>query len=264
MQQRKQHQRPWHGLGNQGPIRETTTHGVKDKSLTYILFFDMAEIAETRGVRQSIVEAQKHPLNPVLRLGDIHEWDSMRASPWASRTVVYDEEDSLFKAWYYGSDGQPGPHRTGYATSGDGARWEKPALGLYEYNGSKENNISALGMGSVIKVDPSEKDDSRRYKMIMKGSGAVRMGYSPDGIHWDTDTRLDMNAMLDDSMPLSSGRCSRAITCTASQAALAGEAASEGTIRSTPVPCFLGWHSRSRRGGDGRSLGFEHLPVPSR
>ena len=156
----------------------------------------MAEIAETRGVRQSIVEAQKHPLNPVLRLGDIHEWDSMRASPWASRTVVYDEEDSLFKAWYYGSDGQPGPHRTGYATSGDGARWEKPALGLYEYNGSKENNISALGMGSVIK-DPSEKDDSRRYKMIMKGSGAVRMGYSPDGIHWDTDTRLDMNAMLD-------------------------------------------------------------------
>ena len=117
---------------------------VKDKSLTYILFFDMAEIAETRGVRQSIVEAQKHPLNPVLRLGDIHEWDSMRASPWASRTVVYRRGGQPhFKAWYYGSDGQPGPHRTGYATSGDGARWEKPATGTIRIQRAAKKTTSA-------------------------------------------------------------------------------------------------------------------------
>ena len=164
---------------------------------THVLFLDMAGIDRLDGVVQRVVEADKHPLNPVLPLGDLHEWDSMRASPWASRTVLYDGEDRVFKAWYYGNDGDTGgAHTTGYAISEDGARWEKPALGLHEHRGRTDNNICVLGMGAVIK-DEAEEDPARRYKMLMKGSGSTRMAYASDGIHWDLDTELDMNTMLD-------------------------------------------------------------------
>jgi hypothetical protein len=64
----------------------------------------MKEVKELDGVVQSVVEAKKHPTNPVLPLGKLNEFDSMRASPWAGRTVLYDNEEKLFKAWYSGLD----------------------------------------------------------------------------------------------------------------------------------------------------------------
>ena len=98
---------------------------------THILFLDMQEVAELLNVRRSVVEAEKHPLNPVLPLGDIDAWDSIKAAPWESRTVIYDEEEGLFKAWYGGIDLNPKSiYATGYATSNDGVHWRKPSLGV--------------------------------------------------------------------------------------------------------------------------------------
>jgi len=165
---------------------------------THVLFLDMKEVKELNGVIQSVVEAKKHPLNPVLPLGKLNEFDSMRASPWAGRTVIYDREERLFKAWYSGMDFRGGEgHQMGYAISEDGVRWEKPRVGIYEYNGNKDNNIFLQGLGCVIK-DPTETNPAKRYKGLFKlGSPNTRMAYSADGVHWDTSTALDMNAMID-------------------------------------------------------------------
>ena len=59
-------------------------------SKTHVLFLDMQEVTDLWNVRMSVVEAEKHPLNPSLPLGDINEWDSRQAAPWEVRTVLYD------------------------------------------------------------------------------------------------------------------------------------------------------------------------------
>ena len=89
-----------------------------------ILFLDLEEMEELEGVVQRVTEAEKHPLNPVLPLGDLGEWDSTQARPWESRTVLYDPEDGLFKCWYAGADLTPERWwRGGYAISeGGGVR----------------------------------------------------------------------------------------------------------------------------------------------
>ena len=126
-------------------------------------------IEETHHVARRVCEAGKHPNNPILPLGDMHEWDAAQARPWSSPTVIWDEEDRVFKAWYSGSDIAPERWTAvGYATSTDGVTWEKPRLGLHEFRGSSDNNIVVMGYGPVIK-DPAEPDPARRYKMILRG-----------------------------------------------------------------------------------------------
>ena len=164
---------------------------------TRILFLDMAEVEELEGVVQTVTEAEKSPLNPVLPAGDLHEWDSAQARPWESRTVLYDDEDHLFKCWYAGADLTPERRwRGGYATSRDGVRWTKPKLGLYEYNGSKQNNICFPDWwGPVIKEVP-EENPTRRYRMIVQPhSGGFFTGYSADGIHWEKGGELDLKGL---------------------------------------------------------------------
>ncbi|MDP6775313.1 MAG: hypothetical protein QGI83_00950 [Candidatus Latescibacteria bacterium] len=160
-----------------------------------VLFLDMEDVQARHNVVHSVCEAEKHPLNPVLHLGDMHEWDSVQARPWESRTVIYDEEDRLFKCWYAGTDlSTERWWATGYAESDDGVRWEKPRVGLFEYNGNKENNIVLMGWGPAIK-DEGESDPERRYKMLVKGPGkmpGLRAAYSGDGIHWEETAPVEI------------------------------------------------------------------------
>ncbi len=84
-----------------------------------------------------------------------------------------------------------------YAESDDGIHWRKPALGLHEFNGSKENNIViASGKLGSVNVDTGHpavfKDENpnaspdAQYKAIVRSSspkGLLALK-SPDGIHW--------------------------------------------------------------------------------
>ena len=162
-------------------------------------FLLMDRVESTHHVDQSVCEAEKHPLNPVLPLGDVQEWDSTHCGPWSSPTVLYDDEDGLFKAWYAGSDITTRRWwAMGYAESEDGVNWHKPVLGLHEYNGSKQNNIVLDGRGPIIK-DDAEPDPAKRFKGIKRPFSkpmpvgqrdpeyvaiGARANYSPDGIHW--------------------------------------------------------------------------------
>ena len=110
-------------------------------------FLDLQDVQSRHNVVHAVCEAEKHPNNPVLPLGDHHEWDSLQARPWEGRTVLYDEEERLFKSWYAGTDVSVERWwNTGYAVSEDGVHWEKPKLGLHEYRGAA-TTTSACGAG---------------------------------------------------------------------------------------------------------------------
>lgn len=169
---------------------------------TQALFLDMSEVDEVYGVVQNITEAKKHPLNPVLPLGDLDEWDSVQARPWESRSVIFDETDGLFKCWYAGADITAERRWLGgYAESADGVRWVKPRLGLYEYNGNKDNNICYTDYYGPILRDARETDPGKRFKMIMQRApkappGATyQIGYSADGKHWSVDDTLELQGL---------------------------------------------------------------------
>ena len=163
-------------------------------------FLLLDRVESCHNVVRAVCQAEKHPLNPVLPLGDIHEWDSTHCAPWSSQSVIYDEEDKLFKAWYAGSDmGGANWWATGYAISEDGVNWHKPNLGMFEYKGSKENNIVIEGRGPVIK-DDAEPDPNKRFKGIKRlhsyvgepaySEHGARAIFSPDGINWTTGERI--------------------------------------------------------------------------
>ena len=82
-----------------------------------------------------------------------------------------------------------------YATSEDGIFWERPNLGLVEYEGSKDNNIVLphASCANVIK-DARDPDPERLYKSLyweeLEPDGSLNLGtgvavaFSPDGLRW--------------------------------------------------------------------------------
>ncbi len=162
------------------------------------LFIDDYWIADSTNVTAILHQPEKYPNNPLIR-GDV-PWEQ---APYCFGTVIYDEEDSIFKIWYQSYNyGQPVETRTPvlYATSKDGMEWTRPNLGIFEFQGSSENNIVLQNYGhhdlyspSVIK-DSSESDPNKRYKMIWWDFPLGDEGYqddgmcvafSPDGIYWE-------------------------------------------------------------------------------
>jgi hypothetical protein len=97
-------------------------------------------------------------------------------------TPQWNSEKKLWEWWYFGEG-------TRYAVSEDGENWELPSLGLFEMNGSRDNNVAfdpnASGPGAPFHVvrDETDPDDRRRYKGLLSGSNRFP-AVSPDGFHW--------------------------------------------------------------------------------
>ncbi len=160
------------------------------------MFVDDHHIAKSSHIKRTLQQPEK--LEKPLITGN-GSWDSC---PYLFGTVIYDQEDKIYKVWYMSYNfGQPLAVRTPfmYATSKDGRKWTRPNLGLFEYRGSKQNNIIMQNAGhhdsytpSVVK-DLEETDPARRYKMIFwdfcghdayGGDAGMMIAFSPDGIHW--------------------------------------------------------------------------------
>ena len=156
------------------------------------LFLDDYLIASTENIEREVHPAEKHPANPVL----------MPENPWEGAGAVFqivrrDETAGRFRMWYAGHVRYELPSGTRvrfptlYAESDDGISWEKPELGLHEFNGSKANNIVIpAGNPYGLIVEPDDPNPNRRYKAIVwhEPEYVPREGYflytSPDGIHW--------------------------------------------------------------------------------
>lgn len=118
--------------------------------------------------------------------------------PWEGNTSAYFtlfRDEDRFRMYYRGGHWDVAakkathPEFTCYAESRDGLSWTKPKLGLFEFNGSKDNNIVWAGEGTHCftpfkDANPACPPDAR-YKAM---SGGFRRGLhayqSADGIHW--------------------------------------------------------------------------------
>ncbi|MBT6158225.1 MAG: hypothetical protein HOL01_07415 [Planctomycetaceae bacterium] len=116
--------------------------------------------------------------------------------PWEGNTsgyYSYFQSEGLYRMIYRGWQHDPNKkaaHKevTCYAESKDGIHWTKPKLGLFAWNGSKENNIVWLGPGThnftaFYDTNPSTPPESR-YKAFGGGRGGLLPFESPDCKHW--------------------------------------------------------------------------------
>ncbi|MCA9120930.1 MAG: hypothetical protein H6822_31450 [Planctomycetaceae bacterium] len=125
--------------------------------------------------------------------------------PWEGNTSAYYtifRDGELYRAYYRGSHWDveamkaTHPEVVCYAESTDGIHWTKPELGLFEFEGSKQNNIVWNGIGThcfaAFKDTNPDCSEDARYKGIARGRPTGKKGLyvfkSPDGIHW---TRIE-------------------------------------------------------------------------
>lgn len=112
-------------------------------------------------------------------------------------------EGKVWHMWYGAYDHNYKSDADGYlcyARSEDGVKWEKPKLGLVEYNGNKNNNIVIAGPpiggvhGHTVFLDPTAPAAERFKLVFTKGDGnrgwLVAGGTSPDGIRWKLIDKL--------------------------------------------------------------------------
>ncbi len=166
--------------------------GIIDIGSTKQPFLDDLLVFQATKIRPVLTRPTPSVHNPVL-VAD-RPWESDGRVSLHGPAVIYDADEAKFKMWYNAS-AVPGRGRAWcYAVSEDGQNWEKPELGLFEFNGSKANNIVAFwndpSFSGVFK-DSHDPDPARRYKAwgefdgpVPNHTGGAVVAFSPDGIHW--------------------------------------------------------------------------------
>ena len=149
------------------------------------------ELALAHGPAGSVDEVLLY-YGSVIRIGDtLHMWYNGNYGP-LDNSIGYERVNC----------------RICYATSHDGIHWEKPSLGLVEFNGSTNNNIVDLaepGLWSTFAVlcDPEDPDSARRFKAAYEarrpGNDALLfcVAFSPDGLHWKPSEKNPVGPFLE-------------------------------------------------------------------
>lgn len=206
-------------IGAQLPLLAIALHaaGVNEKApqslplperQTYLLL-DSRVVKQTHNARLTVGTVKKHSANPLF--GEDKPWEIRFDNLYAN--ILYDQEEGIFKCWYspfirdvknkapmdqwdeisYAKELSKlkgdAERKMGicYATSKDGTRWQKPNLGLIEFDGSKANNlVFSEPHGAGIFKDLTESNAKRRYKMItgVQPHGVLSRAFSADGLHW--------------------------------------------------------------------------------
>jgi hypothetical protein len=146
-------------------------------------------------------EGAELKVNPAARRETVLTADK----PWENHLISFfltvREEEGKLRMWYscrdgYGTAGSQA--NLAYAESTDGITWVKPELGLYDYHGSKANNLLGLhSLEGVVFQDPNQPP-AERYTYVSTGkpgsSSKLELGatglyryYSADGLHWKRD-----------------------------------------------------------------------------
>ena len=148
------------------------------------LFVDDYWIAEAREARRTL----HHPERKEVAIAGEHPWE-----PKAIGNAGFIQDGERFRAWYRCAvDEKDSSMCTAYAESADGIHWDKPDLGIFEFEGSRENNLVWTGPGFNFAPfrDPNpDVPEDERYKAVARtkghmGSEDLLALVSPDGIHW--------------------------------------------------------------------------------
>jgi len=114
--------------------------------------------------------------------------------PWEGNTCAYFtifQDGTIYRMYYRGGPGEG--NLCCYAESTDGIGWTKPNLGLFEFNGSKSNNIILTGEGTHAFIPFKDSNPNcapeARYKALAvhcknNPPGSLGAFKSVDGIHW--------------------------------------------------------------------------------
>ena len=121
--------------------------------------------------------------------------------PWEGNSCGYHtifRDGPLYRMYYRGwnhdmrTGKQKHPAVVCYAQSRDGIQWERPELGLVEFEGSKRNNIIWAGTGThnfvPFKDANPQCPPEARYKAVARGEDEnhkkLLAFQSADGLHW--------------------------------------------------------------------------------
>lgn len=136
-----------------------------------------------------------HPTSREIALVTDEPWEGN-----ATNYVTAFQDDGKYRIYYRGSHasylgGKDRPSTRDvycYAESSDGIHWTKPALGLFSWNGSKQNNIVWDGVGAHAFAPFRDANPQcaaeAKYKALGVGGGGKHGLYafqSPDAIHWN-------------------------------------------------------------------------------
>jgi hypothetical protein len=158
-------------------------------------------------------------------------------------SAVREKDTGLFKLWYQTSlkratDDDKAGYAIAYAESKDGIVWTRPELGLYDWQGSKANNVVWRGhadsraSGQQVLELPESARRGFRYVMAYHTSGGKRGGNgihvvgSEDGIHWDkaSDSQvLELSSDTMNSIVFDAARNEYVMFCRAKDRYLAGQ-----------------------------------------
>jgi hypothetical protein len=100
----------------------------------------------------------------------ISPWEITPEFPWEGSNIDVTSiirEDGILKAWGNCAAGDC------YFESKDGFAWERPKLGLIEFEGSKENNLIPSRPPGQVFVDPSS--ETERYKCVWTEENAMTL-----------------------------------------------------------------------------------------
>ena len=175
--------------------------------------FDDYSIPFTWGLRRQLIAGKSfwHPSTVVVHRGKPGEPDNVGVRFYGTVLQIGDE----LRMFYLGRGdkvelkGSKSGLRPLYAVSKDGIHWEKPKLGLIEYNGSKQNNILDFMNGEyalaeyVVIHDPEDPDPSRRVsKMVFecgRYNNGISVAYSPDGLRWKESPKNPVGSTIEES-----------------------------------------------------------------
>lgn len=160
------------------------------------LFLDDTWIEETSFVSRQWHQPKKFP-DPVLK--PEHPWE--RWCPVMYGTVLHWR--GKFRMWYNCWTRDPKP-RVCYAESADGVAWEKPVLGVCEFDGSSKNNIALEGttperfIDDISIVDDPDDAEWPLKALFWEGTRhdvkqpdwGIWAARSKDGVHWDRSLGL--------------------------------------------------------------------------
>ena len=143
------------------------------------LFLDDRAVWRTHGIQRSLHQPER--CGPIIRsdraLG-INGTQTFSVPQWNSERDLWE--------WWYWAHGPEGGSPCLYVTSEDGVHWDHPSLGIHEWRGSTENNVSHPPGGETLYHvirDEQEENPDWRYKALFSG-GPRQPAVSPDGLHW--------------------------------------------------------------------------------
>ena len=155
------------------------------------LFLDDGVVEEMAGLQRSLHQPEKR--GPVLKSEE--PWEGLYIASFSP--PVWIPEEGVYKQVYecrYGSEPGKETYRYAMAVSRDGVAWEKPDLGLVDFDGSRRNNLFPTPDDHRLVhmvFDEDEPDPAHRYKGLLTIPKARIPVVSADGLHWEKlDTQL--------------------------------------------------------------------------